>query len=145
MNALTLTLIALAVIAAVVTVSSLWATRRVKSDMRPAACSRGEHDFRVVAAPYVRQCREVACGLIVYEYDERGDFPDGLKEYVEIMTRTATPLPGDFQHTYRPDEALLARRGANLSEDYLREDYALLPCRICGRKREGGNHVLDSQ
>jgi len=43
------------------------------------------HVWRVIAAPYVRQCRR--CGTVEFREDARGDFPDGLREWIETMTR----------------------------------------------------------
>jgi len=69
----------------------------------PESCRRGDHDWRVIAAPYVKQCKRLACGLVQYRDDSKGDFPDGLAEYVNLMTRPGgLPKPHDFPHSFKP-------------------------------------------
>ena len=41
------------------------------------------HRWRVVAAPYAKQCKY--CGKAEFFPDENGDFPDGMEEYFEMM------------------------------------------------------------
>jgi hypothetical protein len=36
-------------------------------------------------APYVQQCR--TCGVVRYREDARGDFPDGLREWVDYIAQ----------------------------------------------------------
>jgi len=48
-------------------------------------CRVGRHEWRSIAQPYVRQCR--SCGQVEFDMDGNGNFPDGLREYVEDKSR----------------------------------------------------------
>ncbi len=100
--------------------------------VRPRSCKRGEHQFRTIAPPYVKQCRIKSCGFVAYDYGAVGEFPDGLGEYVELMTAGIPPVAADFPHSYRPDEALRVN------------EYQVLPCRVCGGPRDFERHVRDA-
>jgi hypothetical protein len=72
--------IAAAIVAEILIVLYIvWATRKTKPD-EPIA---HEHEWRSIAAPYVRQCR--GCGSVEFHQDGKGDFPDGLREYMLAM------------------------------------------------------------
>jgi len=47
------------------------------------------HRWRVVAAPYARQCK--ICGVAMFSPDENGDFPDGMEEYFDVMAGRVKP------------------------------------------------------
>jgi hypothetical protein len=65
-------------------------------DLRPISCQRGEHDWRAIANPYVKQCKVKTCGAVVFGIGPNGEFPDGLKEYVHWFTENyKEPLDGD--------------------------------------------------
>jgi len=54
------------------------------------ACTPETHEWRGVAAPYAVQCRK--CGAAKFALDEKGNFPEGLREYMQFV-RTAPLNP----------------------------------------------------
>jgi hypothetical protein len=70
------------------------------TDVRPMSCQHGAHDFRTIADPYVKQCVVKTCGVVIFNMGPKGEFPDGLKEYVNWITACANPLPGDLPHSF---------------------------------------------
>jgi hypothetical protein len=68
----------------------VWAVRRalrpkVFKPIGPQPCEPNTHLWRGVAAPYAMQCRK--CGATRFALDSNGNFPDGLPEYFEYVSK----------------------------------------------------------
>ena len=64
---------------------------------KPSPSSECSHRWRSITPPYVRQCKQ--CGALEFREDQNGAFPDGLREWLEVITR---PEP---DRTISPKEA----------------------------------------
>jgi len=85
------------------------------------------HDWRFIASPYVRQCKDIDCGYVEYV----GEIPDGLKEYVEAQTAIPGTYPANRRCElcgYRYPCAHYCKRGHRLT--YI-DPLEHLRCYIC--------------
>jgi hypothetical protein len=113
---------------------------RVREELRQSGPTCA-HIWRSIVPPYSRQCRR--CGTLDFREDDNGDMPDGLREYLEAITRgelpPPIPPPAKFHPYVPPDRSTLrCIHDVNLS-DHCRScrpnDKPRLPdvgCKICG-------------